>query len=400
MIYGKIGRYEIKDNNQPLIMTVINISPESFFKGSIKNTDNLSENIHKAINEGADIIDIGAASTAPPEYGTPPITREEELRRIKNALQEILEINTEFSIDTMHSEVAEYALKKGVRIINDVSGLKNDTNMAKVIADYDAYIIIMACKNAPGDVGKIYEIKTELRKSIDIAIKAGIDPEKIIIDPGIGFGKPYEQDLEIIQKLQQFRTINKPILVGVSRKSFIGKVLENVPPEKRLFGSLSATAIAVYNGAHIIRTHDTKETYDVVRIAYSIKPKIQYMEDIELLTWLHEPADAEEVMIDIGVQPEGAKIMKNKMRVLPILLRNVQTPAATIIKEEMLALGGDAATHSGTVDCFVKTADILILGTDIHIKRLIKKLSKMPYFNLDRISTKLRTLIKQVENYE
>ena len=395
MISAKLGRYYIGDNHEPLIMGIINISPESFYKNSIKKIEELHNSINSAIKEGAHIIDIGAASTAPPEYGVPQISKGEELDRIKRALDVIKDIDVDIiSIDTMHSEVAEIALKKDVRIINDVSGLKKDNKMAQVIADYDASVIVMAYQNTPGDVENINDIQEELRKSIKIATNAGIDDSKIIIDPGIGFGKPFEKDINIVRSLSRFRILNKPILVGISRKSFIGKILGNMPPEKRLYGSLSATAIAVYNGAHIIRTHDIRETADVTRTAYVIKPKEINHKNIEILTWLKNPYDANEVILGIGSQPEGAQIMKNKIALPPILIKSIPSPAATIIKENMLAMGSDAAVHAETVDCHINSSDVLVMGNIFQIKKLIKAISKMPYFNLKQIADDLNESIQ------
>ncbi len=399
MINGKLGNLDVGDKYRPIIMKVINISPESFYKSSIKKIEEIPEVISKDIKH-AQLIDIGAASTAPPEYGTPRITRKEEKERIKQFLDAISDnIGVEISVDTMHSEVAEIALKKGIRIINDVSGLKKDQNMAKIIADYDASVIIMANKESPGDIGKIDEIKNELKKSIQIAINAGISEKKIIIDPGIGFGKPVSHDIGIIRNLESFRTLNKPILVGISRKSFIGKILGGKSPEERLYGSLSATAIAVYKGAHIIRTHDVLETKEIIDVAFAIKPKLIENDNAILLSWINNLNDAEEIMNRIGAHQEGIKIMKQKIRVNPILLKNVQSPAATIIKEELLSLGGDAVVHMETVDCHVKYSDVLILATDLQIKGLIQKVSKMTFFGLPEISNTLKEIMDLRADY-
>ncbi len=256
-------------------MAIINLDPRSFYKPSIRKTlPQIVEAVKLSLNDGADIIDIGAVSTAPPKiYGDRPVVSEkEELKRVKNALKAIFDYfpNAVISVDTQRTRVAEKALSMGAQIINDVSGFKSDNRIAKVVAEFDAHCILMACKEKPGDCCTIDEVMKALMESIGIAVEAGVSEDKIAVDPGIGFGKDPRCDLHILKHLDALKAFRRPICVSPSRKFFIGSVLGGVPPEKRLYGSLAAVAIAVYNGATIIRTHDVKETLEAAKVARAI----------------------------------------------------------------------------------------------------------------------------------
>ncbi len=258
----------IGSDNPVRLMGIINLSPESFYKGTVAtDASSIVEIIAEMEQEGVDIIDIGAASTAPKStYGTPEISENEELNRISSVLGDITDsTNLPISIDTTSSKVAKFALDMGVAIVNDISGLRRDSQMAKIVGSRDVPVVIMANCGTP--CTRIHSALSALEESLTIATKAGIAREKIILDPGIGFGKPAEVDFEILQNLQQFIEFNQPLLVGVSRKAFIGILLKQEDPTERLYGSLAATAIAVYNGAKVIRTHDVKETKMAVQIA-------------------------------------------------------------------------------------------------------------------------------------
>ncbi len=279
-IEGLMGKITVGDKYPARIVGIINISLASFYKGSIHvDSKDLTITAKKMVEEGADCIDIGAQSTRPIQIygGEGRVDTITEKQMIERALDTIIDImpsynNVELSVDTVRSEVAQVALKKGVRIINDISGFKKDEHLAKLVADYDASAIIMAAKNEPGDVYTIKDINEELNKSIKIGTEAGIDPKKIIIDPGIGSweARDYLHDFNILKNLREFRTHEKPIYVGISRKTFIGKVLNNAPPEQRLYGSLGASIVALLNSAHIFRTHDVKATSDAIKIAEKI----------------------------------------------------------------------------------------------------------------------------------
>ena len=253
------------------LMGILNVSPESFYKETtVSEKSSIQELVEKMEGENVDIIDVGAASTAPPDiYGTPKISEKEELNRVTNALGYITEVtNLPLSIDTVSSKVAETALDMGVSIINDVSGLHTDPKMVDLAKAKETPIVIMA--NCVTPCSSVSASLAALEESYTIAIKAGIEQEKIILDPGIGFGKPAEVDFDILRRLQLYTHLGQPLLVGVSRKAFIGKLLNLENPAERLDGSLAATAIAVYNGANMVRTHDVRETRTVIQTCEAI----------------------------------------------------------------------------------------------------------------------------------
>jgi dihydropteroate synthase len=227
------------------------------------------------VKEGADIIDIGAMSTAP--YLQTEISTEEETERLVSAVEAVKQtVKIPVSADTTRSQSAEAAVKAGADILNDVSGLKNDEKMAKTAAEYDVPLIIVANENRKGKGDPVTRVLAALKQSLRLAQEAGISLEKVIIDPGIGFFRNMELpwyiwDCNVIGNLEKLRVLERPIHIGVSRKSFIGKILHQDSPEQRLHGSLSAAAVAVFNGAHMIRTHDVASTVEVVRLAEQIR---------------------------------------------------------------------------------------------------------------------------------
>lgn len=228
------------------------------------------------VEEGADIIDIGGESTRP---GSEPVTIEEELRRTIPVIESLAkEIKIPISIDTYKSEVAKNALDAGASMVNDISGLRFDPKMPGVISKYKVPVVVMHIKGRPKDMQQnpvyealIPEIMDYLREGIRISMKSGIPEDKIIIDPGIGFGKTFDHNLKIIKHLREFTLLEKPILIGPSRKAFIGKILGDVPVTERREGTASAVAISIINGANIIRVHDVKEMVSVAKIADAIK---------------------------------------------------------------------------------------------------------------------------------
>jgi dihydropteroate synthase len=252
-------------------MGVINLSPESFYKGAVAETpEEFQRQYDRAVAEGADIIDIGGASTAPSSvYQTSEVSIEEEINRVSEALQSLPDTKTPVSIDTTSSRVAELALDHGASIVNDVSGLQADPKMAKLVADRQVVVILMASCNPP--CGSVQKSLDSLRASLMIARNNGIDPGRIILDPGIGFGKPPIVDYSILRNLDKFVAYGFPLLVGVSRKAFIGHLLGHTVPEDRLVGSIAATSIAVMNGAHMIRTHDVRDARIAARIGEAIR---------------------------------------------------------------------------------------------------------------------------------
>ena len=281
-IQGKLGKIEVGDNINTRIMGITNLSPTSFFKESIKLSEiEIKSQLDQMIEDGVDFIDVGAISSAPTFLynGKEEISKLTEIDRLSPFFEVYKEMgeNIPISVDTQSSKTADYALSQGATIINDISGFKSDPKLPYVVSEYSASAIIMACHRVPGDVFSIREVLTELKKSLNLGIKAGIEISRMTIDPGIGSWVPQRQienDYKLINNLMKFRELKHCILVGISRKSFIGKIL-NVPPEKRLWGSLAATTIAILNGAHIIRTHDVRPTKDVCLITDYMKKLVE-----------------------------------------------------------------------------------------------------------------------------
>jgi len=259
--------FDFHRTKPPLIMGIINVTPDSFSDGALfYNADDAYKQACSLVSQGADIIDIGAESTRP---GSLRVSTEEEQQRLLPVVEKVVRaLNVPVSIDTCKAEVARTCLDCGASIINDVSGLKADPSMATVIKEYNAGVVIMHMRGTPATMQQqtqytnlIEDIKDELESSLNIAHAAGIDNEAIAIDPGIGFAKTTEQNVEIINELKQFLSLNYPIVIGTSRKSFIGNIL-NREVNDRIAGTLASNACAVDNGAHILRVHDVKETHD------------------------------------------------------------------------------------------------------------------------------------------
>ena len=268
----RCGNTEFRWGEKTYVMGVVNLSPDSFSGDGIG--DDIEATIDQAqrmVAEGADIIDVGGESTRP---GTRPQSREdidEELRLVIPAIERLVaEISVPISIDTYKAAVAGRALKAGAGMINDIWGLKRDPSIAAVAAAAGVPIILMANqRDAPPKVGILAKVISDLEMGIRIAIGAGVAPENIIIDPGIGFGKSLEQNLELINRLAELKVLGKPILLGASRKSMIGMVLD-LPADKRLEGNLAVTAIGISNGADMVRVHDVRQTVLVCRMSDAI----------------------------------------------------------------------------------------------------------------------------------
>ncbi|MCI2426742.1 dihydropteroate synthase [Candidatus Acetothermia bacterium] len=250
-----------KINDKALVMGILNVTPDSFYDGG-RYYDRQAA-IDRGLNmiaEGADIIDIGGMSTRP---GAAPISLAEELARVIPVIEGLREKTTAIlSIDTYRAAVARRGLDSGVSIVNDISALRFDAEMASVVAEYNCNLILMHMQGRPQTMQNnpvyqdvVAEIISFLEERIRAATAMGIDREQIIIDPGIGFGKRDIHNFEIIRRLNEFRILDCPILIGLSRKSFIGRRL-NLTEEERLEGTIAANAIAIVNGADIIRVHD------------------------------------------------------------------------------------------------------------------------------------------------
>lgn len=242
-----------------LIMGILNVTPDSFSDGGQYNSmDKALRHVEEMIENGADIIDIGAESTRPYK-GAEKITAEEELERLGPLLEKVLTISTvPVSIDTYKASTALEALKLGAHMINDIWGLQQDTNMAKIIAQYKIPVIIMHNQDTTQYQQDIMsEIYSFLQRSIAIGIEAGIDSERFIIDPGIGFGKTPKQNLIVMSRLEELKSLGCPILLGTSNKRFIGEVL-HLPVEDRVEGTGATVAMGIIKGSNIVRVHDVK----------------------------------------------------------------------------------------------------------------------------------------------
>ena len=257
--------------NRPIIMGVLNITPDSFSDGGQFIDPELAfKHAKQMIEEGADIIDIGAESTRP-YGGAKPVTLEEELARLQPVLPAVVQMGVPVSIDTLKPEVAYWALGQGARLINDVWGLQRDPNMARVVSQNRMPVVIMHNRyKAEPSISIVSDINAFFGYSLEIAIKAGISRDAIALDPGIGFGKTPEQSMEAIAKLSKFKHFGLPILVGASRKRFINTVSPSEPMD-RIGGSIAAHVIAYINGASIIRTHDVAETIQALRVAAALR---------------------------------------------------------------------------------------------------------------------------------
>jgi len=259
-----------------LLMGVLNVTPDSFSDGGLffDKEKAIAHGIRMA-EEGADIIDIGGESTRP---GSKPLQSDEELHRVIPVIESLSKVvGVPISIDTYKSDVAQRAIEAGAEIINDISALNFDPSLAQVAAKENTPLVLMHIRGTPETMQKnvhyeslLSEILHSLKDSIRMAESAGVDPRQIMVDPGIGFGKTIEDNLFIIKNLYEFRILGKPILLGTSRKSFIGKIL-NAEAGDRLEGTLSSIAIGVLNGAHVIRSHDVLQTRKAIAIADAIR---------------------------------------------------------------------------------------------------------------------------------
>ena len=376
MIEKTIAGLKVGDDQPVRIMGVINLSIESFYNNSVVSPENVRDTAIKMINEGADIIDVGARSTWPLAG---KISKDEERIRLIPAIKALAGIPVPISVDTMFSDIADEALAKGASIINDVSGFTADEKMMEIAGKYACPVILMASNKIPGDPVGMDAIMKSLGGIIECAQNNGISPDSIIIDPAIGKWTPEKlpiYDYETIDNIARLRIFEKPILAAISRKSFIGDTL-NKPVTERLYGSIAATAIAVRNGAHIIRTHDVASTVDAVRVAEASRARIPAVSsgtiEAELLE-IKNIEDCRKVMLLIGVTSNGSQIMKKKTMVYNIQINNISTTEALIIKQEMLARGGDAALPRDAVSHEIQKVSIIISGTQLQVERLIYKI--------------------------
>jgi len=262
----------LKSRPYPAVMGVLNVTPDSFSDGGqFAAPERALAQARRMVAEGADIIDIGAESTRP--YGSEPISADEELQRLQPVLPDVVALGIPVSIDSMKSAVVAWALDQGAVIANDVWGLQRDSGMAGLVAERGAPIIIMHNRDsADPAIDIMQDIVDFFARSLDIAAKAGIPPDKIVLDPGIGFGKTPEQSMTALARLGELQSFGLPLLVGASRKRFISTVTPS-EPHQRLGGSIAAHLLAAQNGAQIIRAHDVAETVQALRVTAAIRER-------------------------------------------------------------------------------------------------------------------------------
>ncbi|BAT72144.1 dihydropteroate synthase [Thermosulfidibacter takaii ABI70S6] len=265
------------ENTPPLIMGILNVTPDSFFDGGrYSSIGRTLKRVEEMLEEGVDIVDIGGESSRP---GSDPVPLEEELKRVIPVIEEIKRNFPDIwiSVDTYKAKVAEEALLRGTVFVNDISACRFDEKMVNVLSRFKPIVCLMHMKGTPKDMQQnpyyedvVREVKAFLEERVSYVMeKAKLPKENITVDPGIGFGKRLRDNLELIRYLEEFCEI-APVLIGPSRKSFIGMILD-LPPEERLEGTLAAVAVSVYNGARIVRVHDVKEAKRAVLVAWEIR---------------------------------------------------------------------------------------------------------------------------------
>lgn len=266
--FFECGKYRLPIGKKTYVMGILNFTPDSFSDGGMFNNMEISvKRAREMVEEGADIIDIGGESTRP---GYEPVSPEEEASRVIPVIEALVrEINVPVSVDTMKAVVAEKALQAGASIVNDIWGLQRDPEMAGVAAKYGAGVIMMHNQDEKVYKELMGDIMRFLRNSVDIAEKAGLGREKMVVDPGIGFGKTSEHNIEVLKRLKELNSLNLPVLLGTSRKSFIGNIL-GLPAGERMEGTAATVALGIADGVDIMRVHDVKEMARVARVTDAI----------------------------------------------------------------------------------------------------------------------------------
>jgi len=287
MLALTLGSSVFEWGQKTYLMGIINVTPDSFSgDGLLREEDFVGAAVaqgERQVSDGADLLDVGGESTRP---GSEPVSLEDELHRVIPVIRALArKVRAPISVDTYKAEVARQALEGGAMVVNDVWGLRMDPKMAQIVAQSGAALIAMHNRSRPKDaaqearlggryVGVNYtdlvpDILGELQGSVDLALEAGIASDRIIVDPGIGFGKTVEQNLELLDRLGEFKALGHPILVGPSRKSFVGYTLD-LPPDQRVEGTASAVTLAIDRGADIVRVHDVAAMRRVVRFADAV----------------------------------------------------------------------------------------------------------------------------------
>ncbi|HEX8495122.1 MAG TPA: dihydropteroate synthase [Pyrinomonadaceae bacterium] len=276
----KLPRHTLPLGKRTLVMGIINLTPDSFSEGGRRFTRKRAwDQVETMIENGVDIIDIGGESTRP---GASNVSEEEEIHRVEHFLTALMVFNSEvpYSIDTTKASVARVALGAGVEIVNDISGLRFDPSIAEVAAHYQAGLILMHSRGTFETMHQLKPVKNIMREvakgwrwSISEAEKRGVKRDKIVLDPGIGFSKSQRQNVELVARLDELASefSDFPLLIGTSRKSFIGRLLSGAPVNKRIHGTMATVAAAVMRGAQIVRVHDVRACIETVRVIDAIK---------------------------------------------------------------------------------------------------------------------------------
>ena len=275
----RCGNTEFRWGERTYVMGIINLSPDSFSGDGITDLEAAVAQARRFTEQGADILDIGGESTRP---GSAPVSIDDEIKRVVPVIERLAsEVSIPLSIDTYKSEVARQALEAGARIINDQWGLKRDPQLAELAAEKGVPLILMSNQRDKGgyDVGVqrdtayyedvMVEVTSSIRKSLELALRLDVPRENVILDPGIGFGKTWQQDLEIVRRLEELKELGRPILIGPSRKSLIAQVLK-LPAGERVEGTAAAVAIGIARGADIVRVHDVEQMVKVCRMSDAI----------------------------------------------------------------------------------------------------------------------------------
>jgi len=275
----KLARRALPYGERTLVMGVLNVTPDSFSDGGqFSSFDQAIAHAEQMINEGADVIDIGGESTRP---GSEFVSVEEELRRVIPIIERLVsKASIPISIDTTKAPVARAALAAGAEIVNDISALRFDASLADEVARAKAGLVLMHSRGTPKTMQQLppaedimSEVIDGLRESIAIAQQHGVAPQSIVVDPGIGFGKTADQNVELIAKLDQLTRefTDFPIMIGTSRKSFIGKLLDGAPADQRLYGTIASITASVLKGAHILRVHDVRAAVEALKVADAVR---------------------------------------------------------------------------------------------------------------------------------
>jgi dihydropteroate synthase len=256
---------------RPLVMGILNVTPDSFSDGGQFFDPAVAvAHARRMAGEGADILDVGAESTRP-YVGAKPVGLDDELARLAPVLPEVVRLGLPVSIDTIKAKVAAFALERGAAILNDVWGLQRDGDMARVAAEHGVPVIVMHNRETVDPALDIMaDVRAFFARSLEIAARAGIARERIVLDPGIGFGKTAEQSIAMIARLSELREFGLPLLMGLSRKRFIDSVSPSKPTE-RIGGSIAANVLSVLGGADIVRVHDVAETVQALRVTAAIR---------------------------------------------------------------------------------------------------------------------------------